>query len=652
MQSVSNRHLSYRPDIDGLRALAVLGVVFFHARLGVPGGFVGVDVFFVISGFLITSLILKDLRKGTFSMVGFWERRVRRIFPALAVVVASCLVAGWFLLLHFGYLVLAQAVISLSVFVSNIQFWRTMNYFSPWAEENPLLHTWSLSVEEQFYLIVPLVLAGLYSWRKEKPLLPAILIGVVLSFIASIYWLRIDPAGAFYLLPSRAWELGLGSLLALARPLRRVGLRLSVGGVGLFGILYAFVCYGSSTPFPGLAAVPPVLGAALVVWSGALEQGDQPSPLHLLLAWRPFVWVGLLSYSLYLWHWPFFAFHRYLFGGPPDVALSIGYVAASFLLSVLSLYFVERPFRSRKVAASRKAIFTFFLVTTGALMLFSLYVYRSEGIPSRIPKTTVKLVLLEGRAKGRVNNELAARTTQVRRLGGAEAPCQFLVWGDSHTVMLLGSLDALCNELEIAGVAVTRGGTPPTFAWRGEPETTSAHLDSLLGGETVRNLVKTGRKTGELKTVFLVFRWSYYVRRNPPLDVSRVPVGGFADALIETVKEFRNNGLNVIVMNEVPIFRSDVGRSVALHEWIGTPLPSLSRTDHEKFIEPYTEIINRIKREVPDVQFMDPSPFLFSKDDNVEFMDSDGFLLYRDSNHLTLRAVKRLEPAFRDALSK
>ena len=157
----------YRADIDGLRAIAVIGVVLFHAGLGVSGGFVGVDVFFVISGFLITSLILRDLQRGSFSIVGFWERRARRIFPALAVVVIATLIAGWFLMLPFGFQVLGQSVVALTVFASNIQFWRTTSYFDPTAEENPLLHTWSLSVEEQFYLVVPLLLYLVLCWDSK-----------------------------------------------------------------------------------------------------------------------------------------------------------------------------------------------------------------------------------------------------------------------------------------------------------------------------------------------------------------------------------------------------------------------------------------------------------------------------------------------------
>lgn len=298
--------MNYRADIDGLRAVAVMGVVLYHAGLGVPGGYVGVDIFFVISGFLITGLILKDLERGSFSMVNFWERRARRIFPALAVVVATCLVVGWFLMLPFGYLVMAQSAIALTFFASNFQFWRTADYFGPVAEENLLLHTWSLSVEEQFYLIVPLLMVALYSLRKRALLPWAAACGVIVSLVLSEWWLRHDPSGAFYLLPSRTWELATGSLLAFARPFRPAFKPAWIGVFGLLLILFSYLFYSEKTAFPGIAAIPPVLGTALIIWSGNAGQ----TLFHRAVAWQPLVHIGLLSYSLYLWHWPIFALHR------------------------------------------------------------------------------------------------------------------------------------------------------------------------------------------------------------------------------------------------------------------------------------------------------------------------------------------------------
>jgi peptidoglycan/LPS O-acetylase OafA/YrhL len=209
----------YRAEIDGLRAVAVMAVVLYHAKLGFPGGFVGVDVFFVISGFLITSLILKDLQEGKFTLSNFWERRARRILPALVVVVVFTVVAGWFLLLPDDYEELGRSAAFQAAFAANIDFWRSTGYFAGAAEEKPLLHTWSLAVEEQFYLFVPLILFGLHRSRllQKRSVLRGGLMGcIILSLIYSTYAVSASPLSAFYLLPSRAWELMLGCLIAVA----------------------------------------------------------------------------------------------------------------------------------------------------------------------------------------------------------------------------------------------------------------------------------------------------------------------------------------------------------------------------------------------------------------------------------------------------
>ena len=343
--------MNYRKDIDSLRAFAVLSVVFYHAELGFPGGYVGVDVFFVISGYLITSLILKDLERGSFSMVNFWERRIRRIFPALAVMVAVTCVAGWFLLLPEDLAKLGASVIAQSLLVSNFYFWRTTNYFGGANEEKPLLHTWSLAVEEQFYLIFPIVLMALWVFfnyrlkkREERNLTTEdtecteVKAGVrlagqagasfsnpsaselardsentslirsadtpasspatsdsppvrspdgdsrrwalfwlfatvaLLSFGLSMWGLKAQPFATFFLLPTRAWELLLGSMLAVLPAtivVRNASLREILCFAGLAGILLPVFFYGEQTPFPGFAALPSCLGTAALIWANS-----------------------------------------------------------------------------------------------------------------------------------------------------------------------------------------------------------------------------------------------------------------------------------------------------------------------------------------------------------------------------------------------
>ncbi len=268
MPTASSNTIAYRPDIDGLRAVAVLGVVFFHAGLGFPGGYVGVDVFFVISGFLITSLILKELRQGTFSLLNFWERRARRILPALTVVVAAIIAAGWFCLMPADYEVLGKQVIALIGFSSNIKFWRETGYFDTASETKPLLHTWSLSLEEQFYLLIPLLLAVLFRLRKSHWIVPTLLLGAFVSFGLSVYGSFRAPDATFFLLPTRAWELAAGSLLAFVQPIPQARLRTLFAWLGLAAILVPFCFYPPGIRFPGLTALPPVAGAALLIWSG------------------------------------------------------------------------------------------------------------------------------------------------------------------------------------------------------------------------------------------------------------------------------------------------------------------------------------------------------------------------------------------------
>lgn len=338
---------SYRPDIDGLRAIAVVGVVLFHAGLEVPGGYIGVDVFFVISGFLITGLIVKDLNNQSFSLLDFWERRARRILPALAVVTAATLIAGWYILMPSDYKRLGSSVIALAALASNIQFYRSTGYFAPASKEMPLLHTWSLSLEEQFYLLVPLLLMLLFYLRKPSWFQMALIVVSIGSLIMATIGIRYAPSATFYLLPFRAWELALGSLLAITQPLKQQKTRSTLAWIGLGGILVPYALYSARTPFPGLTAIPPVVGAALLIWTGM--PGASPTIPNQMLGARPLVWIGLLSYSLYLWHWPLFAYYRYLFSSEPPLAPALLIVSISLVLAWLSLHYIEHPFRSKSL---------------------------------------------------------------------------------------------------------------------------------------------------------------------------------------------------------------------------------------------------------------------------------------------------------------
>jgi peptidoglycan/LPS O-acetylase OafA/YrhL len=652
----------YRADIDGLRAIAVIGVVLFHAGLGVSGGFVGVDVFFVISGFLITSLILRDLDRGSFSIVDFWERRARRIFPALAVVVMVTLIAGWFLMLPFGFQVLGQSVVALTVFASNMQFWRTSGYFDPSAEENPLLHTWSLSVEEQFYLVVPLLLLLVFTLGRQKWVGILLSVGIVVSLVGAEMWLRRDPSGSFYLLPSRAWELGAGSLMALARPLASSRWRSWLGWLGLALIFYAFFGYDAKTAFPGMAAIPPVLGTVLLIWSGMSDDEDMTfGGAHRLLASKVLVAIGLLSYSFYLWHWPFFAFHRYLFSQAPAVPLAIGYISIALLLSALSLRYVEKPFRKGKLVTSRKHVFLFTGLVSALVLIVGLSMWRTRGVPSRMPTVVAEYDAVKGDEKFKSVEpfssedglfvDLGAKVgAEIDHLGAKNKPCRLMVWGDSHADVLLHMIDEICNTHNVSGIAAREGGVAPVLGYSGVDYTRQPNKGRLAYTNALMKYAQELSESGELQEVLLAFRWSYYIDTPQRLADDPLPKAGFSDALIATIQALQELGLKVSVLLEVPIFGQHVPKAVALHHWRGWPLPHLSKQQHEQRQQSYQPLIQRLHTETPNVNLIDASPSLISEKDDVEFLDNKGVLLYRDEHHLTKTGTMRLKPLFEKLL--
>ena len=644
---------NYRADIDGLRAIAVLSVVFFHAGLGVGGGFVGVDVFFVISGFLITSLILRDLDRGSFSIVEFWERRARRIFPALAVVVIVTLIAGWFLMLPFGLQVIGQSAVALTVFASNIQFWRTSGYFDPAAEENPLLHTWSLSVEEQFYLIVPLLLCLVFALRLQRRLGLILGVGVLASFLVSVYYLGRDPKGAFYLLPSRAWELGAGSLLVLARPVSNSALRGLMAWLGLASVLYACFFYDAHTAFPGFAAIIPVMGTALLIWAGiTCDDANQSKPtlVQRFLETKLLVGIGLLSYSFYLWHWPFFAFHRYLFSDSPGVPLALGYIILALLISIASLKYIERPFRERRWAQSHRKVFLFTGLASLLVMIVGLSLWRTRGMPSRLPTEVAAFDATKGDAFYQNSRSFIDEGKTIAVLGAENKPCKLMVWGDSHGGVLLSMIDEICDENNISALAATRGQHPPVMEWSGADPASFQHVTKTQYADKAMSHIRRLVQSGELEHVLLAFRWNYYLENVPRAADDAVPVAGFSDALIKTIKTLEQLGLKVSVFLEVPDFGVNVPKAVALHQWRGLPEPRLSQQQHNERQQFYMPLIKRLQAETPNVRLIDASPYFISKDGEVSFIDEEGLLLYRDDHHLTEHASMRLKPLFEKLL--
>lgn len=372
--------MKYRAEIDGLRSVAVVPVILFHADFALfSGGFVGVDVFFVISGYLITTLLLQDIEQGKFSLLRFYERRIRRIFPALFLVVALCFPVAWVLMLPEQYKDFSQSVAAVVLFLSNVLFWFESGYFAGASELKPLLHTWSLAVEEQYYVFFPLLLAFL--WRFGRRVTVIVLVALTLASLLSTEWgWRFARTANFYLTPFRIWELLAGSLCAIAMRDREPPGNTLLGSLGLAMICVAVFLFDEATPFPSLYALLPVLGTCLCILFA--RRGTLPA---MLLSTAPFVGIGLISYSAYLWHQPLFAFTRLASPYTPAPGTMLFLSVLSLGLAYLSWRFVEQPFRKRgvPVLSDRRNVFAMAAVAGVALMIAGSMGHVRNGFPER-----------------------------------------------------------------------------------------------------------------------------------------------------------------------------------------------------------------------------------------------------------------------------
>lgn len=448
----------YRADIDGLRALAVIPVVLFHAGVaGFSGGFVGVDIFFVISGYLITGILIREFEARSYRISKFYERRVRRIAPPLLVVLLFTLTIGPIFMLPSEFKTLGRDAISALLFFANINFWRQADYFSADAETKPLLHMWSLGVEEQFYLFAPLLLLAIFQYLpKHRRLIVGLAAG--LSFAACILLTPAHGAAAFYLLPTRAWELLAGALLAMTP---RTGVHRNAlldelsGFVGLALICFSVFSYSENTLFPGYAAIAPVLGAALLIRAGEMSNGM----ISRLLSWAPLVGVGLISYSLYLWHWPLvvlFSANGWLAG----ISGKFAVVGLSFCAAWLSWRHVERWTRSRQKFPPRSLILAVSCISA-SVVIVSLYYSSLGGWSSRFSSDVVSLD--QSRDDVSPNRRRCHFGDGLPDLDAAcelgISPPRVVVWGDSHGVELAQAL----SELGVGVKQITYSACPPAL---------------------------------------------------------------------------------------------------------------------------------------------------------------------------------------------
>jgi len=644
---------AYRPDIDGLRGIAVLLVVLFHARISFRGGFVGVDVFFVISGYLITMLMMKDFTTGSFSLVDFWERRVRRIFPALAVMTLFTMIVGSVLLFPEALQKLGASLVAQVLLSSNLYFWNDSGgYFAGPAEEQPLLHTWSLAVEEQFYLFMPLICLLIFRrWkaRADSRPLKEVCFGLfskllVLGFIFAVVATWWDAHTSFYWLPMRAWELLIGSTLACMPDQKFIvsdRRRTQLAAAALLTILVVGWVYNKRTPFPGLAALPPCLATAVLIWAGNPAFGS--NPVSRLLGSSSLVKVGLVSYSFYLWHWPVLAYMNYLNTGPAEdisKAARVLIMTLAYLAAWASWRWVETPVRRRVCFKTRRALFAGALSLMGMMLAIGAWLHHSEGLPQRLDPKVFQYANsgVEDRAKRawKDNADDAFRDSLPvfgkKTTGTAD---RVLLWGDSHAMTLIPAIAAWCDEQGSSGLIAAYSATVPALGGYYRPTRTGLDSRGPAWASAVLDIIKKRHISDTILTAY----WKESTGKDP---------AAFAKAMLETVRQLLAAGTRVWIVLDVPEVPFDVPKALALHQM----LPRLTQDPRQQATTRATHLKNNraLIQLIPELEkagatVLDPAPFLFDNNERT-LIEKDGHSLYSDAHHLTIEGTLRLKPLF------
>lgn len=654
-------HIKYRPEVDGLRALSVLGVILFHFGLGLPGGYVGVDVFFVISGYLITQIIVRETFEHTFSLKRFWMRRIRRILPAAGCLALCTLIAGFFLLEPLSLVNLAKSGLAYALMLSNVYFWRSSDYFSESAELQPLLHTWSLAVEEQFYILYPLIVFLLLRKSRLLAFSTILALGIV-SFVLSAYGVTTHPEATFYLLPTRAWELIAGGLLVI------IGDKFALKSwwneilalAGIVAIACAMILYTGATPFPGAAAMLPVAGATVFIFANQKKM----TLTGRIFAWRPLVFIGLLSYSLYLWHWPVLVFSKHILieSTPTIIALELALIG---LLAYLSWRYVETPFRKSKRLTKPVPTFSFGALATGSVAALALFFILERGFPSRFtPDMTEVIADIEWAGKKYESQSPSGVPIGVPK-DPDEAP-DFVLWGDSHGMALTDLVDHLAQNADLKGVALLSSGLPPvTGLWKpGKGADGQKEKTLQINTDRLNWIINSGTHN-----VILVARWDAMI--DGLLD-TEVQSGHGRDASASMVTD--TDGMPLTPANSREALQRQMTAMVeklndaGIQTWLLLQVPSSSHSnvardfyktrrypsinpvsfdldtpqeEYEHQREQSAQIFSALQS--PQLAIIDPLPAFYGNNEYLRLYSERAY--FRDEDHLTRAGARAyLEP--------
>lgn len=664
----SNPHPAYRPDIDGLRAIAISLVVAFHAFPSqVQGGFVGVDIFFVISGFLISSIIFKGLEQGSFSYTDFYVRRIKRIFPALILVLTACLVFGWFTLLQGEYKSLGKHAASGAGFISNFILWSESGYFDTAAGFKPLLHLWSLGIEEQFYIAWPLLLALL--WKRMTNLLLAVSILLLMSFLSNVGLINSNPVATFYFPLTRFWELLLGSLLAyvtlfrgglIAAALSHAGIKANhqsqvkimlseaSASLGILLIIAAAILLNKDKAFPGWWALLPTTGTVLLI-----AAGSQAWLNRKVLSHRIPVFLGLISYPLYLWHWPILSFANIVNYGTPPPWVRIGAIVLSIALAWLANKLIEKPIQARRN--------NLVPVILSALVLFipvaGYYIHRSDGLSFRaanksgnlknytasIPKNA------EIRARYITDNcndisNISPLTNRFCRSYGPRDRDAIVVWGDSHADAWAPVFFEIANEKNLRVIILSHHGCPPIVGIRRTDGQINSQNCSLFGvGEDIVSAIQAIKP----KHIFMVARWSLYAHGwliegnlQPATHFITTDPGAPAnidsswralESQLFTTLQLLTKDFPVTVFRTIPILKTHVEKGLIRN----LPLePTIA--EHKIFETTPDQVIDKSLNYLGNLDVFDPASLLCDQTCRAVI---NGTVYYADDNHVTAQGA-------------
>ena len=668
----STRH--YRHDIDGLRAVAVLSVLLFHLDLGFSGGYVGVDVFFVISGYLITGLILKAQGEDRFSLKQFWMRRIRRLVPAVMAMLLVVLLLGFAYLLPRDLDKLGEAAIAQILLVSNIYFANSFDYFAGPAELRPLLHTWSLAVEEQFYLLFPLLLVLCRRFTKREL---SITFGVlaIASFVLSIWCLATYPTSAFFILPTRAWELLLGALLVLvpvqvhsdSKKAIRFQIRNElISTLAAIALVITFFWYDKSTSFPGPAALLPCIATVLLIYfntrqiNHTISTNAEVNPtvgntaIGNLLSLNPLTYIGRISYSLYLWHWPIIVFLKYENGLQLSTQLTVIALLASFLAATVSYHWIETPFRSGRIFKNQRSLI---LGTSFASMLLlgaSIIYSETGGIANRWPADVQMLLKTTNSHMSRQYTTRlysVAKEDKLPPLGvkpSKTQPATFLLWGDSHASSIAETCNRLAMQYDVSGYVATQANTIPILGVH-RPR----HFESIAWNNDVLDFVKRH----QIQHVLLASRWAGNIEVHPSgltsflitddIRAPRTPATAqqaLQRNLKTTVARLEQLGVQVWVLQQVPLqTQNPIHTLVSAINTGATEVPrGVTLSTHRERQKNVNRILSSI--DAKNYHLLDPTDYFYDgwETANIGIIGEHNVSYYRDSHHVTFAGSESL----------